>query len=67
MREICMKFNLPIERELMEELIYYCDANNDGVIDYNEFANFLNWQEDEMPVVNPRKTAIDGKGKLNHS
>ncbi|EDV21053.1 uncharacterized protein TRIADDRAFT_60435 [Trichoplax adhaerens] len=67
MREICMKFNLPIERELMEELIYYCDANNDGVIDYNEFANFLNWQDNDVPAVSARTAIIDSKAKNSAS
>ena len=26
----------------------YCDTNKDGMIDYEEFANFLNWK-DKLP------------------
>ena len=49
MREICIQFNLPVERELLEALFDYCDVDNDGQIDYTEFSNFLNWK-DKLPV-----------------
>lgn len=32
----------------------YCDNNNDGRIDYNEFVNFLNWK-DKMPSSIPAR------------
>ncbi len=49
LRDICIQFNLPVEKELLEALFEYCDVNNDGQIDYSEFSNFLNWK-DKMPV-----------------
>eukprot|EP00794_Sanderia_malayensis_P017678 gene17678-19442_t len=49
LREICLQFNLPIEKELFEALFEYCDADKDGQIDYSEFSNFLNWK-DKLPV-----------------
>ena len=45
LKACCGQFNLPIEPELLEQLISYCDNNNDGSIDYAEFANFLNWKD----------------------
>ncbi|XP_064646873.1 EF-hand domain-containing family member B-like [Lineus longissimus] len=48
LRAACQHFNLPVEPELLEQLMYSCDSNNDGRIDYGEFANFLNWK-DKMP------------------
>ncbi|XP_071791853.1 EF-hand domain-containing family member B-like [Asterias amurensis] len=45
LRSCCGQFNLPIEPELLEQLILYCDNNKDGYIDYAEFANFLNWKD----------------------
>ncbi|EDO30325.1 predicted protein [Nematostella vectensis] len=44
----CTQFNLPVEPELLESLLHYCDADKDGQINYTEFANFLNWK-DQMP------------------
>lgn len=46
LREACIKFNLPVEIELLEQLMDYC--GRDGRINYNEFCNFLNWK-DKMP------------------
>lgn len=48
MREVCIQFNLPVEPELLESLFSYCDVDGDGQINYEEFANFLNWK-DKMP------------------
>lgn len=43
-----MQFNLPVEPELLESMLAYCDVDGDGQINYEEFANFLNWK-DKMP------------------
>ena len=48
LREVCVKFNLPVETELLEQLMDYCDQDRDGQINYTEFANFLNWK-DKLP------------------
>lgn len=48
LREVCIQFNLPVEPELLESLFSYCDVDGDGQINYEEFANFLNWK-DKMP------------------
>ena len=45
---MCIQFNLPVEPELLESLLAYCDVDGDGQINYEEFANFLNWK-DKMP------------------
>lgn len=44
LREVCIQFNLPVEPELLEALVAYCDVDGDGQINYEEFANFLNWK-----------------------
>jgi hypothetical protein len=44
-----------VEPELLEQLLYFCDSNKDGNIDYIEFANFLNWK-DKMKSGFPEKT-----------
>jgi len=45
LREACIKFDLPIDVWLLEQVFDYCDADADGQINYLEFANFLNWKE----------------------
>ncbi|XP_038047870.1 EF-hand domain-containing family member B-like [Patiria miniata] len=53
LRSCCSQFSLPIEPELLEQLIDYCDNNKDGYIDYAEFANFLNWKDKMQQGVEP--------------
>lgn len=48
LREICVQFNLPIDNQMLEALFDYCDVDHDGLIDYVEFSNFLNWK-DKLP------------------
>ena len=45
LREACFQFNLPVEPELLEQLMGTCDGNKDGQIDYLEFSTFLNWKD----------------------
>ncbi|KAK6165768.1 hypothetical protein SNE40_022627 [Patella caerulea] len=45
LREVCVEFNLPLAPEILEQVFDYCDVNRDGLIDYIEFANFLNWKD----------------------
>ncbi|XP_071100743.1 EF-hand domain-containing family member B-like [Haliotis cracherodii] len=45
LRDACFQFNLPVEPELLEQLMDTCDVNRDGQIDYVEFCNFLNWKD----------------------
>ncbi|KAK7111234.1 EF-hand domain-containing family member B-like [Littorina saxatilis] len=45
LREACIKFDLPIDVWLLEQVFDYCDTDRDGQINYLEFANFLNWKE----------------------
>ena len=45
LREACVQFNLPVEPELLVQLLDCCDVNRDGLVDYTEFANFLNWKD----------------------
>ena len=52
-----------MEPELLECMLDYCDIDGDGQIDYQEFANFLNWK-DKMPSggMPSSKTKEAGKG-----
>ena len=56
-REICTQFNLPVEKELLEALLDYCNIDDDGKIDYDEFTYFLNWKE-KLPTELRKKLRI---------
>jgi translation elongation factor EF-G len=44
LREVCFQYNLPVDNDMLRLLIEWCDVDQDGQIDYTEFANFLNWK-----------------------
>ena len=45
LRSVCIKYRLPVDNDILENVLDYCDADCDGMISYLEFANFLNWKE----------------------
>ncbi|XP_074125304.1 EF-hand domain-containing family member B isoform X2 [Sminthopsis crassicaudata] len=49
LRRACSQMNLELNEVLLNELFDYCDLDGDGMINYQEFANFLNWK-DLMPI-----------------
>ncbi|XP_058146713.1 EF-hand domain-containing family member B isoform X2 [Dasypus novemcinctus] len=49
LREACDQVNLHLDEKLLDQLFDYCDVDEDGLINYLEFANFLNWK-DQMPL-----------------
>ncbi|NXJ60203.1 EFHB protein, partial [Rostratula benghalensis] len=49
LQKSCYQFNLNLDDELLNSLFDYCDLDKDGLINYQEFANFLNWK-DKMAV-----------------
>lgn len=61
LREVSIQFGLPIEPELLEIMFARCDVDGDGQINYDEFANFLNWK-DKMPS-GGIKCTLTGKQK----
>uniref|UniRef100_A0A3Q1GWY4 EF-hand domain family, member B n=1 Tax=Acanthochromis polyacanthus TaxID=80966 RepID=A0A3Q1GWY4_9TELE len=46
---VCHQFQLDVSGPVLDDLMDYCDADKDGLINFLEFANFLNWK-DKMPV-----------------
>ncbi|XP_075403288.1 EF-hand domain-containing family member B [Tenrec ecaudatus] len=50
LQEACDQANLHLDDRLLNQLFDYCDVDQDGMIDYLEFANFLNWK-DRMPLM----------------
>ncbi|XP_057595947.1 EF-hand domain-containing family member B [Hippopotamus amphibius kiboko] len=49
LREACDQASLHLDEVLLDQLFEYCDVDNDGLINYLEFANFLNWK-DKTPL-----------------
>ncbi|XP_030743523.1 EF-hand domain-containing family member B [Echinops telfairi] len=49
LQEACDQANLHLDDKLLNQLFDYCDVDQDGMINYLEFANFLNWK-DRMPL-----------------
>ncbi|XP_005600965.2 EF-hand domain-containing family member B [Equus caballus] len=55
--EACEEVNLHLDEKLLDQLFDYCDVDNDGLINYLEFANFLNWK-DKVPLKEYEKRVI---------
>ncbi|XP_059364811.1 EF-hand domain-containing family member B-like [Carassius carassius] len=49
LKEVCHQFNMIISDPVLDDLMDYCDVDNNGLIDFMEFSNFLNWK-DKMPI-----------------
>ncbi|XP_037985474.1 EF-hand domain-containing family member B isoform X2 [Motacilla alba alba] len=49
LRKIFFQLNVNLDDELLESLFDCCDLDKDGLINYQDFANFLNWK-DKMGV-----------------
>lgn len=61
LKKTCFQLNLNLDEELLDALFDYCDLDQDGFINYLEFANFLNWK-DKMPLEEYEEKIIT-KGK----
>ncbi|KAM6142957.1 LOW QUALITY PROTEIN: EF-hand domain-containing family member B [Phoenicopterus ruber ruber] len=64
LRKSCFQFNLNLDDELLDSLFDYCDLDKDGLINYLEFANFLNWK-DKMAVKEFEEKIITKGKKLD--
>uniref|UniRef100_A0A8C8RSP0 EF-hand domain family member B n=1 Tax=Pelusios castaneus TaxID=367368 RepID=A0A8C8RSP0_9SAUR len=64
LRKSCFQLNLDLDEELLDALFDYCDLDKDGLIDYLEFVNFLNWK-DKMSVEEFEKNIITKGTKTN--
>ncbi|KAJ7985431.1 hypothetical protein DPEC_G00351970 [Dallia pectoralis] len=49
LREVCLQFNLDLSDPLLDSLMQYCDVDKDRLLNFQEFANFLNWK-DKMAI-----------------
>ncbi|XP_045899984.1 EF-hand domain-containing family member B isoform X2 [Micropterus dolomieu] len=49
LQAVCQQFQLGVSGPVLDDLMDYCDTDKDGIINFLEFANFLNWK-DKMPI-----------------
>ncbi|NWX33848.1 EFHB protein, partial [Notiomystis cincta] len=61
LRKIFFQLNVNLDDELLDSLFDCCDLDKDGLINYQDFANFLNWK-DKMGVKEFEEKII-AKGK----
>ena len=45
MRNVCRRFNVPVKREMLEELLQKANRNGQDEVDYAQFLNLLNWRD----------------------
>ncbi|KAM6209830.1 LOW QUALITY PROTEIN: EF-hand domain-containing family member B [Sarcoramphus papa] len=64
LRKSCSQLNLNLDDALLDSLFDYCDLDKDGLINYLEFANFLNWK-DKMAVKEFEEKIITKGKKLD--
>uniref|UniRef100_A0A673B6R1 EF-hand domain-containing protein n=1 Tax=Sphaeramia orbicularis TaxID=375764 RepID=A0A673B6R1_9TELE len=62
LREVCHEFQMDVNELVLDDLMDYCDEDKDGLINFLEFANFLNWKE-KMPIKTPEQQILTGKMK----
>ncbi|XP_069874490.1 EF-hand domain-containing family member B isoform X2 [Dipodomys merriami] len=57
----CHQANLRLDTKLLDQLFDYCDVDNDGMINYLEFANFLNWKDTFLLKDYEKRVIIKGR------
>ncbi|KAL1771953.1 EF-hand domain-containing family member B [Sigmodon hispidus] len=57
LHEACDQANLHLDKILLDQLFDYCDVDQNGLINYLEFANFFNWK-DKVPLTEYEKRVI---------
>ncbi|XP_027013483.2 EF-hand domain-containing family member B [Tachysurus fulvidraco] len=62
LRDMCHEFNLDLSADVLDELMDFCDVDKDGLINFLEFANFLNWK-DKMPISRADQKILTGEQK----
>lgn len=65
LQRVCDEYELGVSRHTLDGLMEFCDVDNDGIINFVEFANYLNWK-DKM-LVKPKEQRILLNGPLRLS
>lgn len=63
LQAVCRQVQLDVSGPVLDDLMDYCDADKDGLINFVEFANFLNWKG-KMPIKS-REQLLMTNGQLN--
>ncbi|XP_010611119.1 EF-hand domain-containing family member B [Fukomys damarensis] len=61
LREACDQANLHLDETLLSQLFDYCDVDKDGLINYLEFANFLNWKDSVLLKEYEERVVMKGR------
>ncbi|NXC92543.1 EFHB protein, partial [Certhia familiaris] len=64
LRRIFFQLNMDLDDELLDSLFDCCDLDKDGLINYRDFVNFLNWK-DKMGVKEFEEKIITKGKKLD--
>lgn len=62
LQRVCDEFEMGVSRHTLDGLMEFCDVDNDGIINFVEFANYLNWK-DKM-LIKPKEQRILLNGPL---
>ncbi|XP_057195525.1 EF-hand domain-containing family member B isoform X2 [Triplophysa rosa] len=60
LKEACRHFNMIISEPVLDDLMDHCDVDKDGLIDFLEFSNFLNWK-DKMAINSAEQKILTGE------
>ncbi|XP_041732463.1 EF-hand domain-containing family member B isoform X1 [Coregonus clupeaformis] len=64
LQDVCRQFNLDLSGPVLDDLMEYCDVDKDGLINFLEFANFLNWK-DKMPISKVEQCILTSERKTS--
>ncbi|KAK7886173.1 hypothetical protein WMY93_025794 [Mugilogobius chulae] len=59
LQEVCHEFHIDTNPTVLQDLLHYCDLDDDGHINFLEFANFLCWK-DQMPLKKLEQKILTG-------
>ena len=57
---VCLEYGVRAGEAVLDDLMSTCDADRDGVLDFLEFANFLNWKQ-KMPISHAEQRVLTGR------
>nr|XP_055067357.1 EF-hand domain-containing family member B [Misgurnus anguillicaudatus] len=60
LKDVCHHFNMIISEPVLDDIMDYCDLDKDGLINFMEFSNFLNWK-DKMPINRTEQKILTGE------
>ncbi|XP_028280759.1 EF-hand domain-containing family member B [Parambassis ranga] len=64
LQAVFREFQLDVNEAILNELMDYCDTDKDGLINFLEFANFLNWKN-KMPINSQEQRILTNKCEMS--